>query len=250
MKIINRLIMKTRIILAFVFLIVSTASMAQYRERSTLQTNDPTPKGYFKIGTQIPFQHSIIYDHVITPGFSINGGIGLITGPYTNMAFSGLENRGIIRASDKHVLDRTFQMGVTYQLGANFHFAKNYVRMYGQLMHLNGELSYSDLANLYLGTNIPDVTRFLSPIDIKSNIPMVGVLYGRRFSIGENSEIHVEGSIGKTLGHNTTYKTNTFLDNLDIVNDVLYSGVENDLDSYFTQKGWVPSLNVYYVYKF
>ena len=241
--------MKNKILLALLFAIVSTASMAQYRD-SKYRVVDPTPKGYLKIGTQIPFQHSIIYDHRITPGFSINGGLGLISGPYTGMIFSGLENRGMIKSSDRRVLDRTFQMGVTYQLGANFHFGKNYVRTYGQVMRLNGDLSYTDLANLYLGTNIPDITRFLNPIDIKSSVPMVGVLYGRRFSIGENSEIHVEGSIGKTLGHNTTYTTNTFLDRVGVVNDVLYNGIDNDLDRYFTQKGWLPSLNVYYVYKF
>jgi hypothetical protein len=242
--------MKNRFTLfALLLTMISTASIAQYREGRTNQT-DPEPKSYFKIGTQIPFQHSIIYDHRITPGFSINGGVGLITGPYTNMIFSGLENRGMISASDRNVIDRTFQMGVTYQLGANFHFDKNYIRTYGQLMTLNGDLSYTDLANLYLGTNIPDVTRFLNPIDVRSNVPMVGVLYGRRFSIGKNSEIHVEGSIAKTLGHNTKYKTNTFLDRIDLVNDIIYSGIDNDLDSYFTQKGWLPSVNVYYVYKF
>jgi hypothetical protein len=241
--------MKNKVILAVLFAIISTASMAQYRE-SSYRTDDPTPKGYFKIGTQIPFQHSIIYDHRITPGFSINGGLGLISGPYTNMIFSGLENRGMISSADRKVIDRSFQMGITYQLGANFHFGKNYVRTYGQLMHLNGDLSYTDLANLYLNTNIPDITRFLNPIDIKSNVPMIGVLYGRRFAIGQNSEIHVEGSIGKTLGHNTKYTTNTFLDRLDFVNEVVYNGVDNDLDTYFSQKGWLPSLNVYYVYKF
>jgi hypothetical protein len=156
----------------------------------------------------------------------------------------------MINAQERTIIDRTFQIGVTYQLGANFHFDKNYVRMYGQMMSLNGDLGYTDLANLYLGTNLPDISRFLKPIDIRSTVPMVGVLYGRRFSIGPNSEIHVEGSIGKTLGHSTKYKTNSFLDRIDLVDDVLYSGIDHDLDTYFTKKGWLPSLNVYYVYKF
>lgn len=240
------------IITLFVFTltILSTASMAQYRENRYEQSDDPGPKRFFKIGTQIPFQHSIVYDHGITPGFSINGGIGFITGPYTNLLFSGLENRGVIKSNERQVIDRTFQLGVTYQLGANFHFDRNYIRAYGQLVTLNGDMSYSDLANVYLGTNIPDVTRFLNPIDIRSSVPMVGVLYGRRFSIGENSEIHLEGSIGKTLGHNTRYETNTFLDRIGVLNDLIYSGLDNDLDSYFTKQGWIPSLNVYYVYKF
>lgn len=246
----NKTTMKNKLILALLFAMISTASMAQYRQSKLTDTNDATPRNYFKIGTQIPFQHSLIYDHHLTPGFSINGGIGLISGPYTNMIFNGLENRGLISASNRKVIDRTFQLGVTYQLGANFHFGKNYVRTYGQLAHLNGDLSYIDLANLYLNTNIPDITRFLNPIKIKSNVPMIGVLYGRRFSIGENSEIHVEGSIGKTLGHHTTYKTNTFLDKLDLVNDIVYTGIDNDLDDYFNKRGWIPSLNVYYVYKF
>lgn len=234
-------------IIVLLLSLISSASIAQYREG---RSADPDPKNFFKIGTQIPFAHSVIYDHRITPGFSINGGIGLITSPYTNMIFSGLENRGMITPSERKIIDRSFQMGLTYQLGANFHFDKNYVRLYGQMMSLNGDLGYTDLANLYLGTNLPDISRFLKPIDIRSNVPMVGVLYGRRFLIGPNSEIHVEGSISKTLGHSTKYKTNTFLDRIDLVNDILYSGIDHDLDNYFTKKGWLPSVNVYYVYKF
>jgi hypothetical protein len=191
-----------------------------------------------------------MYDHGITPGFSINAGVGFITGPYTNVLFSGLENKGLIKSNEHGVIDRTFQLGITYQLGANFHFNKNYIRAYGQLMKLNGDMSYSDLANVYLGTNIPDITRFLNPIDIRTTVPMVGVLYGRRFSLGKNSEIHVEGSIAKTLGHNSRYNTNTFLDGINLVNDIVYSGIDNDLDTYFTKHGWLPSVNVYYVYKF
>lgn len=234
---------------ALLLMLMSTASVAQYRAgRNSLQ-DDPAPKS-FKIGTQIPFQHSLIYDHGITPVFSINGGIGLITGPYTNMLFSGLENRGVIKRNERAVIDRTFQLGVTYQLGANFHFDRNYIRAYGQVMRLNGDMSYSDLANLYLGTNIPDITRFLSPIDIRSTVPMVGVLYGRRFSVGERSEIHLEGSIGKTLGHATNYKTRTIVDRLNLIDDVVYSGIDKDLDNYFSRDGWIPSLNVYYVYNF
>jgi hypothetical protein len=241
--------MKNKItIFVLLMTLISSVSIAQYRE-SRVPT-DPEPKSYFKIGTQIPFQHSIIYDHRVTPGFSINGGIGLITGPYTNMIFSGLENKGLISASDRKIIDRTFQMGVTYQLGANFHFDKNYIRTYGQLMTLKGDLTYTDLANLSLGTNIPDLTRFLNPVDVRSNVPMIGVLYGRRFEIGKNSEIHVEGSIGKTLGHSTKYKTNSFLDRVNFVNDIIYTGINNDLDNYFTKNGWLPSLNVYYVHKF
>jgi hypothetical protein len=234
---------------AFLLMLVSTASVAQYREGRYPLQDDPAPKR-LKIGTQIPFQHSVIYDYGITPGFSINGGIGLITGPYTNMLFSGLENKGVITRNERAIIDRTFQLGVSYQLGANFHFDKNYIRAYGQLMRLNGEMSYSDLANLYLGTNIPDITRFMNPIDVRTTVPMVGALYGRRFLIGERSEIHLEGSIGKTLGHNTNYKTGTFLDGMNLVNDVVYNGIDNDLDTYFTTNGWIPSLNVYYVYKF
>ncbi|HEU5146886.1 MAG TPA: hypothetical protein VFT90_09230 [Chryseosolibacter sp.] len=234
---------------AFLLTIMSTASVAQYREDRYALRDDPAPRS-FKIGTQIPFQHSIIYDHGITPGFSINAGLGLITKPYTNVQFSSLENAGLITSNERGVIDRTFQLGVSYQLGANFHFNKNYVRAYGQLMTLNGDMSYSDLANLYLGTNIPDFTRFLNPIDIRSTVPMVGVLYGRRFTIGDRSEIHLEGSIGKTLGHHTSYKTSTFLDGMNLINDVVYSGIDNDLDSYFTKNGWIPSLNVYYVFRF
>jgi hypothetical protein len=242
--------MKTKFILyAVAFMMLSTATYAQYNNRYIDRDDDGTGS-YLKIGTQIPLQHSIIYDHRVTPGFSINGGLGLITSPYTGMIFSGLENRGIITAKDEEILDRSFQFGISYQLGANFHFDKNYVRLAGQLTRINGDLAFTDLANLALNTNVPPFASFLNPIDIKSTIPMVGMLYGRRFTFpGSRSEIHAEVSVMKTLGHNTQYKTGLFIDNIQIVNDIVYNQIDNDLDRYFSKYGWLPSLNVYYVYK-
>jgi hypothetical protein len=241
--------MKNKIYLIILLSLMSASVMAQYNYRNTT-VPQKTNSSYFKIGTQIGLQHSLIYDHRITDGFSINAGLGLIASPYTGMTFSNLERKGLISAGEHTILDRSFRSGITYQLGANFHFEKNYVRVFGQLAHLNAKLPITDLANLYLKTNIPPFADFLNPIDIKSNIPMVGLLYGRRFSLGPKSEIHAEASISKTLGHNTTYRTGTFIDNIGIVNDIAYSGIDNDLDRYFKNSGWFPSLNVYYVYKF
>jgi hypothetical protein len=244
----NKSTMKKKInILVILLALMSTASMAQYRNSNI--DSDEESSSYLKIGTQIPFQHSIIYDHRITPAFSINAGLGFITAPYTGLFFSSLEGKESISSSDRDVLDRSYQFGLSYQLGANVHFEKNYVRLFGQLAHLNGDLAVTDLANLYLQTNIPPIAGFLNPIDIRSNIPMIGLLFGRKFPIGVNSEIHLEASLSKTLGHNTTYKTNTFIDNLGFVNDLIYSELDNDLDSYFRNRGWIPSVNVYYVFK-
>jgi hypothetical protein len=235
-------------LIAVLLLLLSTASFGQYNR--TLKTYTEGENSYLKFGTQVPFQHSLIYDHRITPGFSINGGLGLIAAPYTNMRFAALENRGLITSTDRDVLERSFRSGLSYQLGANFHFQKNYVRVFGQLTHLNGDLAITDLVNLYLKTNIPPVANFLNPIEINSNVPMVGMLFGRRFPVGPRSEFHAEVSLSKTLGHNTTYKTGTFVDHLAVVNDIVYSGLNHDLDNYFSNYGWIPSLNIYYVYKF
>jgi hypothetical protein len=227
--------------------LVSSAAFAQFRQSSKSVRDE---QNYFAIGTQIPFQHSLIYGHYFSPAFSVNAGIGLITTPYTGVIFNGLESKGLISDTDRKVIDRTFMMGISYQVGANFHFNKNYIRAFGQLATLRGNLTYTDLANLYLKMNIPPISRFLSPIQIRSTVPMIGVLYGRSFTIGDHSEIHIEGSISKTLGHHTTYRTNTFLDNIGAVNQFVYTGINNDLDTYFNKYGWLPSLNVYYVYKF
>jgi hypothetical protein len=234
-------------LLVLSFVMISTMSFAQYRKSNTA---DDVPHNYFKIGTMIPFQHSVMYEQGITSTFGINAGLGLVTSPYTGILFSSLENKGLIKPNERKIMDRSYRMGVTYQLGANVHFQKNYVRVFGQLARVNSDLALTDLANLYLNTNIPDVARFLSPVKIKSNIPMVGAAYGHKFSVGPNSEIHVEGSISKTLGHNTTYKTGTFIDNIEVVNDIIYNKIDNGFDRYFNTYGWFPSVNVYYVYKF
>jgi hypothetical protein len=235
-------------LLVLLFLAISTASVAQYnRVQRTLPVD---ANSYLKIGTQIPFQHSIIYDHRITEGFSINGGFGLIAAPYTGLISSSLEKKGLVSSNDRAIIDRSFRSGLSYELGANMHFQRNYVRVFGQLTRLRGDLALTDLANIYFDTNIPPVAKFLSPIEIRSTVPMVGALFGRRFPVGPRSEIHAELSISKTLGHSTSYKTGTFVDNIEIVNDIAYNELDNDLDLFFDKYGWIPSLNLYYVYKF
>jgi hypothetical protein len=235
-------------LLVLVFMLLSSAAFAQYNKAQ--RTVPPDAASYLKIGTQIPFQHSLIYDHRITEGFSINGGIGLVGTPYTGMRLSSLENRNLISANDKTIIDRSFRSGMSYQIGANMHFNRNYVRVFGQLLNLKADLALTDLANLYFDTNIPPFANFLNPIEVRSNVPMAGALFGRRFPIGQRSEIHAEVSVSKTLGHSTRYTTGTFIDNIEIVNDIAYNELDNDLDDYFTKYGWVPSLNIYYVYKF
>jgi len=103
---------------------ISTTSFAQFRSGI-----DPEKHGhsYLKIGTQIPLMHSIIYDHRITPAFSINAGIGFITSPYTSVIFSNLENKGLVTSNERDVIERSYQVGVAWQLGANIHFEQNYL---------------------------------------------------------------------------------------------------------------------------
>jgi hypothetical protein len=246
--------MKNKILLAMLLCLITGAAFSQYSNRYHRIDSDEEMHSYLKLGTQIPFQHSIIYDHRITPAFSLNAGIGLIGAPYTNMLLGSLENRNMISTDDRHIIERSYQSGITYQIGANIHFSKNYIRLFGQLAHLNADLSIPDLVGLYFRTSIPPalaaVGSFINPIDIKSNVPMAGLLYGRRIPIGEHAEIHAEFSVAKTLGHQTTYKTGTFLDNIEVVNDIVYNELDNDLDTYFKEHGWFPSLNVYYVFKF
>lgn len=241
--------MKKNILTLLLFL-TAVAASAQYNNRR-IDYDYEEMGSFLKFGTQIPFQHSIIYDHKITPAFSLNAGFGLIAAPYPGMILSTLEGRNVISQNDKEIIKRSWQNGITYQVGANVHFTNNYVRLFGQMAHLNADLAVTDLANLYLDTNLPAITGFLNPIDIRSNAPMIGLLYGRRFTFPSSPhEIHIEGSISKTLGHNTTYRTGTFIDNFDVINDLIYNEVDDDLDKYFNDYGWIPSINVYYVYRF
>jgi hypothetical protein len=238
---------KNLILLAVLSAVITTATFAQYRKS---HDSSDQPRSYFKLGTQVPFQHSVMYEHGITTSFGINAGLGLVSSPYTKVLFSSLENKGLVTSNERKIMDRSYRMGITYQLGANFHFRQNYMRVFGQVARVSSDLALTDLANLYLNTNIPDVARFLNPVKIKSTIPMIGAAYGHKFSLGPNSEIHVEGAISKTLGHNTTYKTGTFIDNIEVVNDIIYNKIDNGFDRYFSTYGWFPSVNVYYVYKF
>src|SRR5690349_21534742 len=111
------LLMKTKLpLLIILFATITTAGFSQFRQDS----RDEVPQNYFKVGTQVPFQHSIMFEKGITSTFGINAGVGLVASPYTSVIFNTLENKGLVSSNEKNILSRSYRMGVTYQLGANF----------------------------------------------------------------------------------------------------------------------------------
>lgn len=201
-----------------------------------------------KLGTQIPLQYNIMYEFQPVAELSFNVGLGAIAEPHPTILLSAIEK---FKSSDKQTIElikKSYESSFIYEGGVNYHIKSYYLRLLGQVIHLSGNASYDELIRIYSGLNLG--FRINGGIDINSRLIQAGLLAGHRFEFrNSRHQIHSELSISKTVGTKNKFKTDSFLDTLNIV-QTLYAKFDNDIDSFFKKNSLLPSLNIYYVYKF
>jgi hypothetical protein len=151
-------------------------------------------------------------------------------------------------------IENSLQNGLMATLGANYHFGKNYLGVYGQYAHLKGETSLAEAASAYFGRDLS----FLNPLGIsilelsaRSNLYNVGVIYGRRFTLpNPRFEILAEAGFGKILGSSNKFATNQMLIERIALVQQLYKQMDKDFNSAYWKHGFLPSINVYLTYQF
>lgn len=201
-----------------------------------------------KLGTQIPLQYSLMYEFQPAERFSLNVGAGAIAPPYPTTILNIIGRLNVTSDRTNRLIEESYESGIVFEAGANYHFGKNYVRLFGQTMNLSGEASFADLAQIYTGINFNfNVNQGL---ELNSRLIQAGLLFGHRFEFPDiRHQIHLEGSISKTFSAKTKFESGTFLDRLGVV-QTIYDQFDRDIDSFFKENSYVPTLNIYYVYKF
>lgn len=201
-----------------------------------------------KLGTQIPLQYSLMYEFQPIERFSLNAGVGAIAPPYPTTILNIIGRLNVTSDRTNRLIEESYESGVAFEGGANYHFGKSYVRLFGQSLNLSGEVSYTDLAQIYSGINFN--FNLNQGLELNSKLIQAGLLFGYRFEFPNiRHQIHLEGSISKTLSVKTKFESGTFLDRLGVV-QTIYNQFDNDIDSFFKENSYVPTINIYYVYKF
>jgi hypothetical protein len=202
---------------------------------------------YFKAGTHIPFIYSIGGEFVIYEFIGIQAQYGIVAQPYKEALFWM-----ITQSNDDPRISRlirsTIKVGHIITIGPNFHFEKNYIGTYFQQIHLRGRNTSSQMVQDYYDTDFPSANPVT--IRVRSNMHQWGLLYGRRFPLNENFQIHTEASISQNIGSkNRFWSSNRFLDNTPFVQD-LYDEIDKGFRRNYRDHGFIPTVNVFFVYRF
>lgn len=204
-----------------------------------------------KLGSQIPIQYAIQYDYQFHPKWSANAQIGVLTKPYDDVILNVLGVLGV-EQEIVNVLNSAFKLGVVAQLGSNYHFGKNYVGALGSWIHLNAAdtpVSAVEAAFNVSVASYPTRPRQsnLNPVSLTlaSDLYNVGILYGRRFTFANPKiELHTEFSFAKTIA------SSSYVESTQRALESLSTIVDAELKTTYLDYGFLPSINVFFVYKF
>lgn len=204
-----------------------------------------------KIGTQFPIQYAIQYDYQFHPKWSANAQIGVLTKPYDDVILNVLGVLGV-EQQIVNVLSSAFKFGVITQLGSNYHFGKNYVGALGSWIHLNAADTPVSAVEAAFNVSVaayPTRPRQsnLNPVSLTlaSDLYNVGILYGRRFTFANPKiELHTEFSFAKTIA------SSSYVESPQRALESLSTMVDAELKTTYLDYGFLPSINVFFVYKF
>jgi hypothetical protein len=204
-----------------------------------------------KVGTQIPIQYALQYDYQFHPKWSANIQAGVLTKPYDRVILDLLKSFGVSQEL-VNVLTNAFNFGTIAQAGVNYHFKKNYIGITGSWIHLQAaDAPISAVENAF---NVSIASYPQRPqqsvrtpvtLTLASDLFNAGILYGRRFTFKNPTiELHTEFGFAKVLG------SSSYIDSPQKSLDVLSILVDNELKNEYLDYGYLPSINIFFVYKF
>lgn len=204
-----------------------------------------------KIGTQFPIQYAVQYDYHFHPKWSANAQVGVLTKPYDAVILNLLNALGV-EQEIVNVLNSAFNFGVITQVGGNYHFGKNYVGALGSWIHLNA--ADTPVSAVEAAFNVSVASYPTRPrqnnsnpvtLTLASDLYNVGILYGRRFTFANPKiELHTEFSFAKTIA------SSSYVESPQRALETLSTPVDAELKTTYLDYGYLPSINVFFVYKF
>ncbi|MEQ9063148.1 MAG: hypothetical protein RIE58_03165 [Vicingaceae bacterium] len=230
-----------------------------------------------KIGVDIPMQYSLGINYQQGKHFSTEFNAGIVTSPWNNELYD------VIRVPEKHLARKDFLQATTdggsvLGLSANFHFGNWYAGVFGQRIILNASGTYDYILNsdllqqelsesekevlqAYLNSPLVFFVNFQDKIVLRTELLQLGFKVGRRFYFkNPRWECRLELGMSKNFYANSTSDYDSgllsriveFGANLDGGDDIAerldFDARLAEVDQFFRDYGYIPTLNVGFTY--
>lgn len=210
-------------------------------------TNVSGQKTSIQLGTQIPLNYSVGVNHFLVPDkLSGQFQFGFLTKPYDAAILELMEYFGTDE-SIVNTIGEAFSFGMVFQPAFRYHWKKSYAGVAYSYYALSAKDAPFDAIQNYYGIYFPNISSSRSEITLHSDLHNAGIMYGRKFIFKNvpNIQVNFELSIQKTFtsGNNLVFSK---FPNPERLNQL----VDDELDHYYLTYGYLPSVNVFLVYKF
>lgn len=201
-------------------------------------------KSSFQIGTQIPLMYSIGFEYETNSKVAFNVQAGILTKPYDAAILNVMKMFGTNEAV-VYTIGESFKYGFIFQPSVKYYFNKRYYTgvSYSYYM-LFAEASSEDAIQDYYGIRLPPSIS-TTPLTLQSNLSNIGMYFGRKFNFkNSNVKLLTEISFAKTV-----YSKSKLMADSRAV-PILIDKVDKDLNSYYVDYGYLPSINVFVLVPF
>jgi len=207
------------------------------------------PSSQLGIHAEIPVQIGIGFETFLSKRISVQVQGGVLTEPNSTLIISSLEALG----TDPEIIlmiENTFKFGIVGELGVRYNFKKNYAGAFFQNISLSGNDTPTSLIESYYDVDLstyPTRPRKNSTVEtsltLRSQLYQVGVLYGRRLSFkNPRWNLNLELGISKNIASSSELSS----ENKNL--EALSAEVEKELDYWYSNYAYVPSLTVVLAY--
>ncbi|MBI2259028.1 MAG: hypothetical protein HYU67_09025 [Flavobacteriia bacterium] len=204
----------------------------------------------FSLGSQIPLKYDIGFEYKIIPKISSNLNFGILSKPF-DKAILGIIHAFGLEEGYIQMIENSFKLGLVTDLGVRFQFKKNYIGIFGQNIFMFAQDTPNELVESFLNIDLNNFkkTKIGSKIDLEvklqSNLFQFGLLYGRRFELkNPKHEIRTEFFLSANIFSNSKF----FIE--DRKNEELTQLINKELKPIYKDYTYIPTINVYYVFKF
>jgi hypothetical protein len=213
----------------------------------------PAFKSSLFAGTQIPLQFTAGYERRLSKRMSARVQAGFMTKPYSGFIVDAMEAYGMDEYLSR-VIRKSFQSGIVFGFGPNFHFGKNYLGLSGQYMRLKaGGITPADALSIHFQKDFSQFDINGLPafeFTMQSNIINAGLLFGRQFQLrNPRIAINAEAGIAKIVASKNSFSSNRSIVDQTRFAANLYKELDEEMRSAYWKHGFIPTLNLYLFYR-
>lgn len=203
----------------------------------------PAQTRKFSVGADLPLFYSLSYEEQLPLNFSINGKAGVLTHPFDKAIINILENFDVNKVL-LNTIGESFTIGYNFQPTLKWNYKNAFIGVsYSYLILHANDCPVAAIELYYYYTFIS-----FNPVklDLQSDLHNVGLCMGYRFPIKSSPfSIQTEISLLKTVASNNYVETN-----LTVTSEVLTRLIDDELNDFFVQKAYLPSINIMLSYSF